>query len=243
MLIDRVGVNQRLADVVGQQALGEGGDNLLGMAARLHLAQRRGHLLLPGGKVRVHAGDEGGELGVLVDRGLDRGLVHGESQVAGAAMVEQSLTELRADRPIGLEHIHITRGDTAAQVALNILKILGLLAINVARDIEVELILRDLREGDHTRILGHLKLLGEDIDDLMDVLGAQPVLGAVLDEARAGVDHKDTRAGVGILLIHDDDTGGDAGAVEQVGGQADDALDIALADQGAANIALGVTAK
>ena len=59
----------------------------------------------------------------------------------------------------------------------------------------------------------------------MDVLGAQPVLVAVLHEALAGVDHEDAGAGVGILLVDNDDAGGDARAVEEVGGQADDALD------------------
>ena len=77
----------------------------------------------------------------------------------------------------------------------------------------------------------------------MDVLGAQAVLGAVLHEAAAGVDHEDALAGVGVLLVDDDDAGGDAGAVEQVGGQADDALDVALADEGAADVGLGVAAE
>ena len=33
----------------------------------------------------IHAGDEGGELRVLVDGGLDGRLLHGEIEVAGAA--------------------------------------------------------------------------------------------------------------------------------------------------------------
>ena len=51
---------------------------------------------------------------------------------------------------------------------------------------------------------------------------AQAVLVAILHKALAGVDHEDTRAARGVFLIDDDDTGGDAGAVEQVRGQADD---------------------
>ena len=74
----------------------------------------------------------------------------------------------------------------------------------------------------------------------MDVLGAQAVLGAVLHEAAAGVDHEDALAGVGVLLVDDDDAGGDAGAVEEVRGQADDALDVALADERAADVGLGI---
>ena len=77
----------------------------------------------------------------------------------------------------------------------------------------------------------------------MDVLSAEAVLGAVLHEARAGVDHEDALAGLGVLLVDDDDAGGDAGAVEEVGGQADDALDVALADEVAADVGLGIAAE
>ncbi len=47
-------------------------------------------------------------------------------------------------------------------------------------------------------------------------------------------------AGVGIFLVDQDDAGRDAGAVEQVGGQADDPLDIPLANEIAPDIGLGV---
>ena len=77
----------------------------------------------------------------------------------------------------------------------------------------------------------------------MDVHAAQAVLGAILHEARAGVDHEDAFAGVGVLLVDDDDAGGDAGAVKEVGGQADDALDVALADEVAADVGLGVATE
>ena len=77
----------------------------------------------------------------------------------------------------------------------------------------------------------------------MNVLGAQAVLGAVLHETRAGVDHEDALAGVSVLLIDDDDAGGDSSAVKEVGGQADDALDVSLAHERAANVRFGVTAE
>ena len=68
-------------------------------------------------------------------------------------------------------------------------------------------------------------------------------LGPSFMKPRAGVDHEDALAGVGVFLVDDDDAGGDAGAVEQVGGQADDALDVALADQVAADVGLGIAAE
>ena len=48
---------------------------------------------------------------------------------------------------------------------------------------------------------------------------------------------------MGVLLVDDDDAGGNAGAVKQIGRQADHALDVALAQEIAANIGLGVAAK
>ena len=51
----------------------------------------------------------------------------------------------------------------------------------------------------------------------MNVHVAQAVFGAVLEEAGAGVDDEDAFAGVGVFLVNDDDTGGDAGAVEEIG--------------------------
>jgi hypothetical protein len=44
----------------------------------------------------------------------------------------------------------------------------------------------------------------------VDVLGAEAVLRAVLDEALAGVDHEDALASLGVLLVDDDDAGRDA---------------------------------
>ena len=57
--------------------------------------------------------------------------------------------------------------------------------------------------------------LVEDVHDLVDVHAAQTVLGAILHEAAAGVNHEDTLAGVRVLLIDDHDASGDSGAVER----------------------------
>jgi hypothetical protein len=59
----------------------------------------------------------------------------------------------------------------------------------------------------------------------VDVLRAQAILVAVLDEAAARIDHEHTVAGGGVLLVDHHDAGGDAGAVEQVGRQPDDSAD------------------
>ena len=72
---------------------------------------------------------------------------------------------------------------------------------------------------------------------------AQPVLVAVLHEAPAGVDHEDALAGIGTQLVEHDDAGRNAGAVEQVGGQPDDALDVAALDQAPPDHGLGVATE
>jgi hypothetical protein len=58
--------------------------------------------------------------------------------------------------------------------------------------------------------------------------GLQTVLVAVLHVALAGVDHEYALTADRTFLVQHQDAGGDAGAVEQIGGQADDALDEAL---------------
>jgi hypothetical protein len=86
-------------------------------------------------------------------------------------------------------------------------------------------------------------LPGEGVDDFVDVLCTQAVLVAVLDEALAGVHHEDAFAARSAFLVQHDDAGGDAGAVEQVGRQADDALDEALFEEARADASLCPSAE
>ena len=50
---------------------------------------------------------------------------------------------------------------------------------------------------------------------------------AVLLEALGGIDHEDAFAGGGVRLVEDEDARRDARAVRQIGGQADDGLEVA----------------
>src|SRR5215203_1941519 len=133
MLIDVVGVDKWLVKVVSEQALGQLRDDLLGMAADSQAFKRRGALLPPDGEMGVHAGDEGGELGVAVDGGLDGGLVHRKAKVTPALFPEQGMPELRTDIPVALERIDVSLGDAAPQVPRDVLQVFGGLAVNIAR--------------------------------------------------------------------------------------------------------------
>src|SRR5262245_31791404 len=154
--------------------------------------------------------------------------------------MEEGSFEARENAPVFFEGSDVAVGDAAVQVAGNVLHVLWLLAVDVARQIEVELIFLNLRKAHQARVFGDFELPGEDINDLVDVLGTQAVLRAILHVATAGVDHEDALARVGVLLVDDNDTGGDAGAVEEVGGQADDALDVALADEVTTDVGHGI---
>ena len=69
----------------------------------------------------------------------------------------------------------------------------------------------DLSHGHHAGIPGQLDLVVEHVHYLVDVLGAQAVLVAVLHEALAGINHEYAAPGGGILLINHHDAGRDAG--------------------------------
>ena len=149
------------------------------------------------------------------------------------------------DRPIGVEGVDVGQRDAAVEVGVEIVQVLWLGAVDVAGDVEVVVVgrVRDFGEGHQPGIAGQFELPVEDVHDLVDVLGAQAVLVAVLDEAFGCVDHEDAGAGGRSFLVHHNDAGGDAGAVEEVGRQADDALDQPAADQVAADVGFLVAAE
>ena len=77
----------------------------------------------------------------------------------------------------------------------------------------------------------------------MDVLLAEAILRAVLPEAFGSVDHENALADGGVFLVEHDDAGGDARAVEEIGGHADDGLEVTRADELLADDALGIASE
>ena len=128
---------------------------------------------------------------------------------------------------------------------VKVVQIFRFASVDVARDVEDAIVGRVGNFGyrHHAGVAVQFGLLVEDIHDLVEILSPQSVLVAVLEEVLAGVNHEDAGASVSILLVNNQNAGGDAGAVESIGGQADDALDHALPDELPTDIRLSVAAK
>ncbi len=77
----------------------------------------------------------------------------------------------------------------------------------------------------------------------MDVLLAEAVLVAVLDEALRGIDHKDALASGSAFLVEHDYAGRGARAVEKVRRKADDAFQVTTLYKVAADGTLCTTTK
>ena len=109
-------------------------------------------------------------------------------------------------------------GDAAVQVRVEVVQVFGLAGIDVARDVEVVVVGRSRSRSPApcASSRGNLELAVEHVDDLVDVLRAQAVLVAVLDEPLLASIMKMPVARCGVLLVDHHDAGRDAGAVEQV---------------------------
>ena len=119
-------------------------DQRLGMAVLVEGLEPRGVGRLP---LREELGDavvEGGELGVAEDGGLDLarcGTLELRSSRA-AGRLEQRGAHAGEDLPVAVERVEVALRDAAAQVAVDVLQVLRLGAVDVAREVEVEVVLR-----------------------------------------------------------------------------------------------------
>src|SRR5207253_11028541 len=125
------------------------------------------------------------------------------------------------------KRINVTLRDPSVEVGVDVLHVFRLARVDVAREVQVEVVrcALDLRKRSEPGIALDLRSLSEDIDDLVDVPSAKPVLVAVLDVAPARVDHQDPTTRSGALLVEHDHAGRNAGAVEKVDREPDDRLD------------------
>ena len=64
----------------------------------------------------VHIRDERGELGLLIDVGLDVGLVHRKVQKAGTIRFEERLAHFGANLPVAGQRVDVGDGDAAVSL-------------------------------------------------------------------------------------------------------------------------------
>ena len=84
-----------------------------------------------------------------------------QARVAGAAGgLEQRGAHAGEHLPVVGQRVEVALGDAAAQVAVDVLQVLGLGAVDVARQVEVEVVLRvgDLVERHHAGVARHVGL-------------------------------------------------------------------------------------
>ncbi len=103
--------------------------------------------------------------------------------------------------------------------------------IDIAADVAVVLFGDDLRLRHPSRISRNIFVGAVGVDDLVDVFRAQVVLRLAFAVFAVSVDEQHMVALGRAILVHHQDAGGDAGAVEEVAGQADDRLQIAALDK------------
>lgn len=144
-----------------------------------------------------------------------------------------------------LSPINITAGNASSKMGVEIVEVFRFRGVDIARDVEVEIVgwAGNFRYGNHARIARQLRLLVEHIHDLVNVLRAEPVLVTVLDEACAAINHEDASTRVGVLLVNNDDAGGNSRAIKQVWRQADDAFNQAVFDEILADLTFLVAAE
>ena len=92
----------------------------------------------------IEAGDEGSKLGMIMDSCFELGCLDAEILIAGAIAFEQGRAKVRADFPIVVQGVDVPSRDTAIKMAADVLDILCFLSVNVARQIEIEVVLFDL---------------------------------------------------------------------------------------------------
>ena len=105
--------------------------------------------------------------------------------------------------------------------------------VHVAADVEVVVVsVHDLGLRHESRVLEQFTLVSENKIDLLNVLRAKPVLVLALRVFAIGVDEEyPILEFVGLALVADQHTGGDARTVEEARWQADDGLDAVVVDE------------
>src|SRR5947208_2642085 len=109
-------------------------------------------------------------------------------------------------------------------MCFDVLDIFSFLGINVAREIEVVFLFLYLIATDETREFRIFQFTVPRVHNLANVPLTQTVLVAIFNKSFGGIDHKDAFAFAGTGFIQDNNARWNAGPIEKVGWQADNAF-------------------
>ena len=179
-----------------------------------------------------------GEIGV-VTLFLMLALSPGPSPACGRGGNKAARAQAGEVEPVTRQRIDFFHRHAAVQVGAHVVRLGRRGVVDVAADVAVVVFGGDFFDRHAAGVGRHIRpALGEaavDVDDLGEVLRAQEVLRLAFTVFAVGIDKNDVRAALAfehrVLLVHHQHAGGDAGAVEQSGGQADDGFEPAAFDE------------
>ena len=193
-------------------------DQVLGLIIHLYLVHQRCIRLSPAIKDGVDMGLEGRKFGVVANGRANRlGFDQRIGITRARVRPEECAAETGHHFPEFRESVDITVRNTPLEMRLNVLKVFGIRAIDIARDIQIEIVTRNFRIRHETGVSGDLGLAGIRVNDLVDVALAETVFVAVFDETARRVDHENRTSGTSLGFVQHNNRGRNTGAIEEIG--------------------------
>jgi hypothetical protein len=121
------------------------------------------------------------------------------------------------------------------KMSFDVMLYLRIPGVDVARDIQVVIILLDFAPSHHTAVVRDRLLRLPSIYNALDILLARAVLSSILHIAILCVDEEDTLMAILTLLIDDNNGGRNSCPKEDIGRQPDKTFNITLLDDVLAN--------
>ena len=136
--------------------------------------------------------------------------------------------------PVGRQVLQFGLGNAAKHRSVNIPALSLFRGIHIPGDVQVVIVLNDLRTGySACELFDFLRAFLVSIHNAFDVAGTQLIVFAVLLKALRRINNQNVRI-LFILPQHHDD-GGNACAEENIGGQTDDCINVVVVNQIFAN--------
>ena len=129
------------------------------------------------------------------------------------------------------------------KMCLNVMLNLGILWLDISRNIQVVVVAHNLVPFHQSAIVADGLLCVPSIHDPFDVLLSQTVFRAVFLEAILRIDEEDTLTAVLVLFIDDDDGCRNTCTKENVWRQSDDTFDIVLLDDMLADVVFSIATE